>query len=187
MSEVDRLLAEVANGDPQSAERLLTLVYDELRRVAARMLSREKPGQTLQPTALVHEAYMRLVSPTNPAPWNSRGHFFGAAAQAMRRILVERARRVGRAKHGGGRERVELELTHLPAPVLSEDLVALDGALDELAREDPECSRVVTMRYFAGMTLEEVAAATGASRATVQRRWTYARAWLHRRLSDAGG
>ncbi len=187
MGEVDRVLAAIAGGDPHSAERLLTLVYDELRRLAAQLLARERPGQTLQPTALVHEAYLRLVDPENPAQWNSRGHFVGAAAQAMRRILVERARRMARVKHGGGRDRVDVELTHVPAPMSSEDLVALDDALDELAREDPECSRVVTMRYFGGMTVEEVAAATGVSRATVERRWTYARAWLHQRLRATGG
>jgi len=187
VGEVDRALAAIANGEPHSSEKLLLLVYDELRRLAGQLLARERPGQTLQPTALVHEAYLRLVDPGNPAQWNSRDHFFGAAALAMRRILVEKARRRARVKHGAGRDRVDVELTHVPSPMSSEDLVALDDALDELAREDPECSRVVTMRYFGAMTVEEVATATGASRATVQRRWTYARAWLHRRLRGKGG
>jgi RNA polymerase sigma factor (TIGR02999 family) len=184
---VDRAPAAIAGGDPRSADRLVALLHDELRSLAAQMVARERPGLTLQPTALVHEAYLRLVDPKNPAQWNSRGHFLGAAAQAMRRILVERARRKARVKHGGGRDRVDVELTHVPAPMSSDDLVALDDALDELAREDPECSRVVTMRYFGRMTVEEVARATGASRATVQRRWTYARAWLHQRLRATNG
>jgi RNA polymerase sigma factor (TIGR02999 family) len=187
VGEVDRALERVASGEPRSSERLLVLVYDELRRLAAGFLERERPGQTLQPTALVHEAYLRLVDPANPAQWNSRGHFFGAAAQAMRRVLVERARRKGREKHGGGRERLDVELTDVAEPVRSDDLIALDEAIEELAREDAESSRVVTMRYFGGMTADEIADVTGVSRATVQRRWTYARAWLHLRLRGPGG
>ncbi len=146
--------------------------------------SREEPGQTLQATALVHEAYLRLVGADDPG-WNSRGHFFAAAAEAMRRILVEHARRKGRARHGGEAERVEIELAALPTRMAAEELVALDDALEELERHDPRKARLVTLRYFGGMTLEEAAAALGVSRVTAHRDWTFARAWLRDRI--AGG
>jgi RNA polymerase sigma factor (TIGR02999 family) len=182
MSEVTRILSAIDRGEPHAAENLLPLVYDELRQLAAQHLAQEKPGQTLQPTALVHEAYLRLVG-VEPAPhWNSRGHFFHAAAEAMRRILVESARRKGRLKRGGGRRRLEVG-AHEPAvagPGL--DVLAVDEALSEMAREHPEKAKLVKLRYFAGLTLAEAASALGFSPATADRHWRYARAWLARRL-----
>jgi RNA polymerase sigma factor (TIGR02999 family) len=182
MSEFTRILSEIVQGDPHAAEQLLPLVYDELRELAAQKLAREKPGQTLQPTALVHEAYLRLLADPHQEqqtelPWDSRGHFFAAAAEAMRRILVETARRKKRAKHGGGRERVELEDEPAP-PASADDLLALDEALTRLAAEDPEAARVVQLRYFAGLSVEDAAKSLGMSRATAYRHWTFARVWL---------
>ncbi len=178
MSEVTRILSAIVSGDPGAAERLLPLVYDELRRLAAARMADEKPGHTLQPTALVHEAYLRLVGGGERA-WDSRGHFFAAAAEAMHRIVVEAARRKSRLKHGGGLERVEVELADLPTRLPAEDLVALDDALVRLEQIDPVKARLVTLRYFAGMTIEQAAEALDISRVTAHRYWTFARAWLH--------
>src|SRR3954454_12899593 len=156
MSAVTPVLPAIERGDTHAAEQLLPLVYDELRKLAAQRLAEEKPGQTLQPTALVHEAYLRLVGDQH---FENRGHFFAAAAEAMRRIVVETARRRKRAKHGGGRERVEVELADLPTSLTPEDLLALDEALDRLAQLDPVKARLVNLRYFAGMTIEQAAEA----------------------------
>jgi RNA polymerase sigma factor (TIGR02999 family) len=185
MNEVTLILAAIEQGEPRAAEQLLPLVYDELRRLAARRLAQENPGQTLQATALVHEAYVRLVDAEKVDRWNSRGHFFAAAAEAMRRILVENARRKGRARHGGEAQRVEIELAALPTRMAAEELVALNDALEELERQDPRKARLVTLRYFGGMTLEDAAAALGVSRVTAHRDWMFARAWLRDRI--AGG
>jgi RNA polymerase sigma factor (TIGR02999 family) len=183
MPDVTRLLDAAAAGDPKAAADLLPLVYDELRRLAARELAAEKPGQTLQATALVHEAYLRLVG-TGPGPeWNGRGHFFAAAAEAMRRILVDQARRKGRVKHGGGRRRVGLEDLPAASDDRVDDLLAVDGALDALARFDPVKAEVVKLWYFGGLTLDETAACLGFSLATAKRHWQVARAWLYRHLS----
>jgi RNA polymerase sigma factor (TIGR02999 family) len=178
MSDVTRILQAVADGDGQAARQLLPLVYDELRRLAARQLAGEAPGQTLQPTALVHEAYLRLVGAGDEPHWQGRGHFFAAAAEAMRRILIENARRKKRDKHGGGRHRVELTEQDLAAPEEPEELLALDKALTRLAGEDAPAAQVVQLHVFAGLSVEEAAAALGMSRATAYRHWTYARAWL---------
>jgi RNA polymerase sigma factor (TIGR02999 family) len=165
------------------AEDILPLVYDELRRLAAARLRYERPGQTLQPTALVHEAYLRLVDVDKAQPWAGKAHFFAAAAEAMRRLLVERARRRGRRKHGGDRHRVDIDLGDLWVPVSSsEDLLALDEALDRLRAEDPVKAQLVTLRYFGGLTEAQAAEVLSISRATANRYWRYARAWLHRRV-----
>ncbi|HKB37536.1 MAG TPA: ECF-type sigma factor [Gemmataceae bacterium] len=183
MSEVTRILSAIEQGDPHAAEQLLPLVYDELRRLAAQKLAQEKPGQTLEATALVHEAYLRLVDVERAQHWDSRGHFFAAAAEAMRRIVVETARRKKRAKHGGGRERVEVELADLPTRLPPDDLLALDEALGRLEQIEPVKARLVTLRYFAGMTIEQAAAALNISRVTAHRYWTFARAWLHQQMT----
>jgi RNA polymerase sigma factor (TIGR02999 family) len=183
MSDVTRILSAIEQGDPHAAEQLLPLVYDELRKLAAQKLAQEKPGQTLQPTALVHEAYLRLVDVERQQHWDGRGHFFAAAAEAMRRIVVETARRKKRAKHGGGRERVEVELADLPTRLPPDDLLALDEALGRLEQIDPVKARLVTLRYFAGMTIEQAAAALNISRVTAHRYWTFARAWLHQQMT----
>jgi RNA polymerase sigma factor (TIGR02999 family) len=176
MHEVSRILVAIEQGDPQAAEQLLPLVYNELRRLAAEMMAQEKPGQTLQPTALVHEAYLRLVDVAKAQHWNSRGHFFAAAAKAMRRILVERARRKKRVKHGGECERRPLR--DLAAARPDHDPVAVDEALTLLAAEDPLAAGVVELRYFAGLDHEEVAAALDITVCQARRKWAYARAWL---------
>jgi RNA polymerase sigma factor (TIGR02999 family) len=182
MNEVTRILSAIDQGDPQAASQLLPLVYAELRRLAARQLAREAPGQTLDATALVHEAYLRLVGHDPARPWNNRNHFFAAAAEAMRHILVDNARRKRRARHGGGRQRVDLD-EQLPAPPgRADDLLALDEALLKLAAEDPEAAAVVQLRYFAGLSVEEAAQALGLSRAGAYRHWTFARAWLLQEL-----
>ena len=185
MNDVTRLLNAIAHDDPQAAGRLLPLVYDELRRLAAQKLAQEKPGQTLQATALVHEAYLRLVGKGDEPPWNGRGHFFAAAAEAMRRILVENARRKRRPKHGGDRRRIELDEA-LPGAAPREDLLALDEALTRLAAQEPVKAELVKLRYFAGLSLEEAAACLSISPATAKRYWAVARAWLFAALSDAG-
>jgi RNA polymerase sigma factor (TIGR02999 family) len=183
MSDVTRILSAIEQGDPSAAEQLLPLVYDELRKLAAQKLAQEKPGQTLEATALVHEAYLRLVDVERAQHWDSRGHFFAAAAEAMRRIVVETARRKRRAKHGGGRERVEVELADLPTRLPPDDLLALDEALGRLEQIEPVKARLVTLRYFAGMTIEQAAAALNISRVTAHRYWTFARAWLHQQMT----
>jgi RNA polymerase sigma factor (TIGR02999 family) len=184
MSEVTRILAAVEHGDPAAAEQLLPLVYDELRRLAAQRLTQEKPGQTLEATALVHEAYLRLVSADASQPWNGRGHFFAAAGLAMRRILVEQARRKRRIKHGGDHKRVDLAAALDIAEPDNHDWLALDEALDRLEQADPMAARLVHLRYFAGMTLPETAAALSISLRSAERNWTYARTWLHRALAE---
>lgn len=183
MSEVSRILDAIDEGDPLATERLLPLVYDELRRLAAQRLAEEKPGQTLQATALVHEAFLRLVDQKTPG-WNSRGHFFLAAAEAMRRILIEQARRKGRVKHGGGRRRVGLNEADLGESPDSDNLLDLDAALTRLAEQDPKRAELVKLRFFAGLTMPEAAQALGVSVATAERYWVFARAWLCAELTD---
>ncbi|HJT76246.1 MAG TPA: ECF-type sigma factor [Gemmataceae bacterium] len=185
MSEVSRILDSLGRGDPQAAGRLLPLVYDELRRLAAARLARERPGHTLQPTALVHEAYLRLVAGGDEPAWESRRHFFAAAAEAMRRILIDQARRKKRAKRGGDRRRVDLDPVEVPDAARGDDLLALDEALDALAREAPEKAELVRLRFFAGLSVEEAGRCLGISRATADRHWAYARAWLYDRVRDA--
>ena len=182
MSDVTRILSAIEAGDPQAAGQLLPLVYDELRRLAAQKLAQEKPGQTLQPTALVHEAYLRLVGDADRPRWEGRGHFFAAAAEAMRRILVENARRKHRAKHGGERQRLDLDEALLVAEEPSDELLALHEALDRLAETDAVAAQLVKLRYFAGLTMPEAAEALGLPLRTAERNWTYARTWLHREL-----
>jgi RNA polymerase sigma factor (TIGR02999 family) len=178
MNDVTRILSAIEQGDPHAADELLPLVYDELRKLASQKLCQEKPGQTLQATALVHEAYLRLVDTEKMQHWNSRGHFFAAAAEAMRRILVNRARDKGRLKRGGGRRRVDLNHLCDPGTAADQDLLDLDEGLDQLAREHPECAELVKLRFFAGMTLTEAAAALGIARRTADRQWAFAKAWL---------
>jgi RNA polymerase sigma factor (TIGR02999 family) len=182
MNDVTRILSAIEHGDPRAAEKLLPLVYDELRKLAAQKLAQEKPGQTLQATALVHEAYLRLVGAQDPG-WSGRGHFFAAAAEAMRRILVENARRKKRLRHGGGAGRLDLEGMDRAEATPAEDLLALDEALELLARKDPVAAHLVQLRYFAGLTMAEAAAALGIPLRTAERNWTYARTWLHRAIS----
>ena len=206
MNDVTRVLDAIGRGDPQAAEQLLPLVYDELRRLAAQRLARESPGQTLQATALVHEAYLRVAGAGEPPNWNGRGHFFAAAAEAMRRILIERARRGRRVRHGGGRTRVDLDQldsAHLqldnadgepadgePADGEPADgepaelLLALDEALTALEAEDPAAAGVVKLRYFAGLTIQDAAAALDISVRTANRHWAYAKARLYQQLND---
>ncbi|HVK08449.1 MAG TPA: ECF-type sigma factor [Gemmataceae bacterium] len=184
MSDVTRMLEAAGRGDGQAAADLLPVVYDELRKLAAARLAAERADHTLQPTALVHEAYLRLVGGNQPADWNGRGHFFGAAAEAMRRILVDAARRKQADKHGGGRVRVEPP-DDLAAPEpRADDLVALDDALTALGRHDPDAARLVTLRYFAGLSHQDAAAAMGLSRGAADRLWALGRAWLYRRLTE---
>ena len=183
MSEVTRILQAIEQGDAQAAEQLLPLVYEELRKLAVQRMTQEKPGQTLQATALVHEAYLRLVDTEKAQQWNSRGHFVAAASEAMRRILIENARRKKRIKHGGDHERVEIELANLQTRMSSEELLALDEALEKLQQEDPVKAQLVTLRYFGGMTIEQASEVLNISRVTAHRYWTYARAWLHQQIS----
>jgi RNA polymerase sigma factor (TIGR02999 family) len=185
MSDVTRILLAVEQGDPSAAQQLLPLVYDELRKLAAQRLSREGPGQTLQATALVHEAYLRLVDVEQAQRWNSRGHFFAAAAEAMRRILVEQARRRGRLKRGGDRLRHDLDELTVAAPEAPDDLLALDEALSLLAATDPQAAELVKLRYFTGLTVKQAAELLGVSPRTADFLWAYARAWLLRRLEGA--
>ena len=186
MNDATQILLAIEQGDPNSADELLPLVYDELRKLAAARLAMEESGQTLQPTALVHEAYVRLVKEDRAQFWDSRRHFFSAAAEAMRRILVERARKKLRQKHGGGLRRVDQ--VHDLANVVeanSSQLLAINEALDRLHAEDPAKAELVKLRYFAGMSLKEAAHALGISRATASRHWTYAKAWLYRALDES--
>ena len=186
MSDVTRLLDAMGRGDPRAGDKLLPLVYQELRALAARKLAQEKPGHTLQATALVHEAYLRLADGSAGQNWNSRGHFFGAAAEAMRRILVENARSKKRLKRGGNRPRIELDEACLVSDVPPDDVLALNDALDKLATESPPRANLVKLRYFAGLTIEEAAAAMNISLATAKRYWTYSRAWLYHALAQSG-
>ena len=181
-ADVTCILSAIEQGDPRAAERLLPLVYDELRRLAARRLAREAPGQTLQATALVHEAYLRLVGSRDPG-WNGRGHFFAAAAEAMRRILVERARRKKRLRHGGEGRRLDLGDVEPSDPAPPEDVLAVDEALERLARNDAVGAQLVKLRFFAGLTMSEAAEALGLPLRTAERNWAYARTWLHREVS----
>ena len=182
MSEVTRILSALEQGDAHAAEQLLPLVYEELRKLAAQRLAQEKPGQTLQATALVHEAYLRLVDANQAQNWNSRGHFFAAAAEAMRRVLVESARKRGRLKRGGDRQRLDLDALQLSVQEVGDELLALDEALTELSQEHPDKAALVRLRYFAGLTVAEAAQSLGISTSTADRHWTYARAWLYRRI-----
>jgi RNA polymerase sigma factor (TIGR02999 family) len=189
MANVTQILSAIEAGDPKAAGELLPLVYGELRKLAAARMAQESPGQTLQPTDLVHEAYLRLVGGGQPDGWGGRGHFFAAAAEAMRRILVERARRRRRVKHGGDRRRVDLDDLDglaVPADDRVEDVVAVDEVLDRFAAEEPEAAEVVKLRYFVGLTAEQAADALGISLRTANRHWAYARAWLFQALGRGG-
>jgi RNA polymerase sigma factor (TIGR02999 family) len=183
MNEVTRILSAIEQGEPQAAERLLPLVYDELRKLAAQRLAQEKPGQTLQATALVHEVYLRLVDVETAQQWNSRGHFLAAAAEAMRRILVESARRKATRRRGGGRQRCELRDDDRVSYPIGDELLDLDEALSKLSAVDEHAAAIVKLRVFAGLTIEEVAQHLGISPRTAKRSWAYARAWLGRELS----
>lgn len=178
MSDVTRLLDAIGMGDRQASAELMPLVYEELRRLAAHRLSQESPGNTLQATALVHEAYLRLVGSTEPQQWDNRGHFFAAAAEAMRRILVEYARRKMRIKHGGQLKRVELDEEHFATTTSDEHLLAIDEALERLASEEPLAAELVKLRFFAGFSIAEAADILGLSRTKAYEQWAYARAWL---------
>jgi RNA polymerase sigma factor (TIGR02999 family) len=182
MADVTRLIDAAAAGDPKAAAELLPVVYDELRKLAAARLSIEAPGQTLQATALVHEAYIRLVGGAQSQDWNGRGHFFAAAAEAMRRILIENARRKKRQKRGGTRERVDLDNPNLVYQSSSEELLAIDDALERLAAEAPDAALMMRLRYFAGLSTQEAAEMAGLARSTAYEHWAYARAWLRCRL-----
>ena len=185
MNDVTQILSAIEQGDARAADQLFPLVYDALRQLAAAKLADEAPGQTLQATALVHEAYLRLVE-TKAQQWNSRGHFFAAAAEAMRRILVDRARKKQSAKHGGGRVREPLDEAQTMAPEVGEDLVALDESLEHLAAQDAEAAELVKLRFFAGLTSVQAADAMGISPRTADRAWTYARVFLLAELKKAG-
>jgi RNA polymerase sigma factor (TIGR02999 family) len=186
MSDVTRILSQIESGDPSAAEQLLPLVYNELRRLAAHKLAQEKPGQTLQATALVHEAYIRLVDVQRAQHWDSRGHFFVAAAEAMRRILVENARRKRSQKRGGDKVRHDLDEVTIAGGKMSEDLLALDEALTKLAMTDPAVAELVKLRYFAGLTIKEAAAVLGISSRTANNHWAYAKAWLLQEIDGEG-
>jgi RNA polymerase sigma factor (TIGR02999 family) len=185
MADVTRLLDAAAAGDPTAAAELLPLVYDELRKLAAARLADEKPGQTLQATALVHEAYVRLVGGGQPDGWNGRGHFFAAAAEAMRRILVEQARRKGRVRHGGGRQRLDLEAAQFSIDMSADQILTLDEALTRLAERDPQAARLVDLHCFAGLSVEQAAEVLGVSPRTAYRDWAFAQAWLYREVRGA--
>jgi RNA polymerase sigma factor (TIGR02999 family) len=184
MHDVTRLLSAIDQGDARAAEQLLPLVYAELRQLAAQKLAQEKPGQTLQATALVHEAYLRLVDVEELQDWNSRGHFFAAAAEAMRRILVDRARDKGRAKRGGKLQRRDIDAVALATLVTPDQLLAIDDALAKLTQDDPAAAEIVKLRYFAGLSVDEAGQALGISTATAYRHWNYARVWLHAELLE---
>jgi RNA polymerase sigma factor (TIGR02999 family) len=187
MTGVTRILSAIEQGDPTAAERLLPLVYNELRKLAARRIAQEAPGQTLQATALVHEAYVRLVDVEKSQHWNNRRHFFGAAAEAMRRILVENARRKQRIRHGGGCKRLDLKVSAVADPERSEELLALDEAIQMLSAQEPTVAEVVKLRYFAGLTIDQTASALDISVRTANRHWAYARAWLFEAISPHEG
>jgi RNA polymerase sigma factor (TIGR02999 family) len=178
MTDVTYILSAIEQGDRHAAEQLLPLVYDELRKLATQKLAHEKPGQTLEATALVHEAYLRLVDTDKVQNWNSRGHFFAAAAEAMRRILINRARDKGRQKRGGGRQCVDLARLVVADKASDQEVLAIDDALQELARKNQPCAELVKLRFFSGLTLEEAALAMGIARRTAFRYWAFARAWL---------
>jgi len=182
VSDVTQILGQIEDGDGKAAEKLLPLVYDELRKLAAAKMAQENPGQTLQATALVHEAYIRLVDVDKAQHWDSRGHFFSAAAEAMRRILVNRARDKGRKKRGGELQRINLSKIEIAVETPDDDLLALDEAVERLAEENQECANVVKMRFFAGLSAEEAATALGIAKSTADRYWAYARAWLFAEL-----
>jgi RNA polymerase sigma factor (TIGR02999 family) len=182
MNDVSRILSALEQGDPHAGAQLLPLVYDELRKLAAQKLAQEKPGQTLQATALVHEAYIRLVDVEKAQHWNSRGHFFAAAAEAMRRILVDGARHKASRKAGGGRARCDLDALEIALPEIPEGLLALDEALNKLAATDKKAADLVHLRFFAGLPLPEVAQLLGIAPRTADRLWAYARAWLHQEI-----
>jgi RNA polymerase sigma factor (TIGR02999 family) len=185
MNDITSILSDIEQGDPHAAERLLPLIYDELRRLAAQKMALERPGQTLQATALVHEAYIRIVDANRVQHWNSRGHLFAAAAEAMRRILVEQARHKDTAKAGGDFQQISLSGIEplLPTPVV--DLLELNDALDKLAAKDPRKAELVKLRFFAGLTIEQVAEALGVSTSTADADWAYAKSWLRIAMSDA--
>jgi RNA polymerase sigma factor (TIGR02999 family) len=185
MSEVTRILKSIEDGDPTAAEDLLPLVYEELCNLAAAKIAKEKPGQTLSATSLVHDAYVRLVDVEEAQHWNSRGHFFGAAAEAMRRILIEQARRKQNERHGGHLQRHSLDDLEITAPYPHADVLALDEALQRLAKIDPVSADLVKLRYFAGLTVADAAEALGISTSNADRYWSYARAWLHAELEDS--
>ena len=187
MNDATLILSQIEQGDPSAADQLLPLVYDELRRLAAAKLANEKPGQTLQATALVHEAYLRLVDQSTPAQWDSQRHFFAAAAEAMRRILIERARQKKSLKRGGELDRIELAGNE-PAvlPLACDDILALDEAVQKLAEKDARKAELVKLRFFAGLTIAQAASAIGVSTSTAENDWTYARAWLRLEMSDDG-
>jgi RNA polymerase sigma factor (TIGR02999 family) len=184
MTEVTRILSAIEQGDPHAAEQLLPLVYEELRRLAAQRLAQEKPGHTFQATALVHEAYLRLVDVDDAQHWDSRGHFFAAAAEAMRRILVDQARRKRRPKHGGDRKRIDLNEALSICPEANDDVLALDEALERFARQEPGKAELVKLHFFAGLSLEEAGGLLGISERTAKRHWAYARAWLYAAICD---
>jgi RNA polymerase sigma factor (TIGR02999 family) len=184
MADVTQILSQIESGDPSAAEQLLPLIYDELRKLAAAKMAQENPGQTLQATGLVHEAYLRLVDAEKAQHWNSRGHFFGAAAEAMRRILVENARRRNSPKRGGDLERQDWSTSKIVAPEVSDNLIALDEALDKLANEDPTSAEIVKLRYFAGLTVNQAAEVLGVSPRKADFMWAFARSWLRRAISS---
>jgi RNA polymerase sigma factor (TIGR02999 family) len=183
VSEVTRILSAIQHGNAQAAKELLPLVYDELRRLAAAKLAHENPGQTLQPTALVHEAWLRLGGQENQA-WNGRPHFFGAAAEAMRRILIDNARRKRARRHGGGQQRMDVQEIEIAADVLDDDLLEVNAALERFAALDKQKAELVKLRYFTGLTIAEAAEILGVSAPTANRWWAYARAWLHKEIAD---
>jgi len=185
MSDVTRILSAIERGDSRASEKLLPLVYEELRKLASARIAREKPGQTLQATALVHEAYLRLTDGEQVQGWNSRGHFFGAAAEAMRRILIDRARRKQRAKHGGDRKRLDFAGAFPANEAMPDELLAIDEALERLGREHPKKAELVKLRHYAGCSLQQAADAMGISPATAKRYWSFARAYLYSALIDA--
>jgi RNA polymerase sigma factor (TIGR02999 family) len=182
MHEVTRILNAIEQGEPHAAEQLLPLVYHELRKLAAQRMAQETPGQTLQATALVHEAYLRLVDRQQTPHWDGRAHFFAAAAEAMRRILIDNARRKGRRKRGGDRQRVDLNDADVVSWAAPEELLVIDEAIAKLAAEDPQAAQLVRLRYFAGLSVEEAAELCGLSRSSAYEHWSYARAWLHSEL-----